>query len=115
MRSQSPLAAMIVGVSSLAALAQVTHAQVPVPAGQWHTLRVEFTGPRFSVMFDGQPLFEVEDATFAGAGMVGLWTKPTASPHSTISPMVANNRPCPPSCAEAQGTRRPPGGRSRRR
>lgn len=49
--------------------------KVAVPANQWHTLRVEFAGPRFKVSFNGQPLFEVEDSTFAAAGMVGLWTK----------------------------------------
>jgi hypothetical protein len=42
---------------------------------QWHTLRVEFAGKRFKVIFDGKPLFEVEDATFADGGKVGLWTK----------------------------------------
>ena len=46
-----------------------------VPASQWHTLRVEFAGARFNVLFNGKPLFAVEDATFAEAGMVGLWTK----------------------------------------
>jgi 3-keto-disaccharide hydrolase len=46
-----------------------------VPANQWHTLRVEFAGSRFNVVFNGKPLFAVEDATFAEAGMVGLWTK----------------------------------------
>lgn len=46
-----------------------------VPANQWHTLRVEFAGPRFNVVFNGKPLFAVEDATFPDAGMVGLWTK----------------------------------------
>jgi hypothetical protein len=46
-----------------------------VPANQWHTLRVEFAGPRFNVMFNGKPLFVVDDATFPEAGMVGLWTK----------------------------------------
>jgi hypothetical protein len=46
-----------------------------VPADRWHTLRVEYAGTRFKVIFNGQPLFEVEDATFTGAGMVGLWTK----------------------------------------
>jgi hypothetical protein len=49
--------------------------KVPVVANQWHTLRVEFAGMRFKVVFDGKLLFEVEDATFAEAGMVGLWTK----------------------------------------
>ena len=49
--------------------------KIAVPANQWHTLRVEFAGTRFKVSFNGQPLFEVEDTTFAAAGMVGLWTK----------------------------------------
>jgi len=49
--------------------------KVPVHANQWHTLRVEFAGTRFKVMFNGKWLFEVEDATFTDAGMVGLWTK----------------------------------------
>ena len=46
-----------------------------VPANQWHTLRVEFAGTRFNVVFNGKSLFAVEDATFQEAGMVGLWTK----------------------------------------
>ena len=46
-----------------------------VPGGQWRTLRVEARGGRFSVYFEGQHLFDVEDATFANAGKVGLWTK----------------------------------------
>jgi len=46
-----------------------------VPANQWHALRVEFVGTRFKVIFNDKALFEVEDATFAAPGMVGLWTK----------------------------------------
>ena len=46
-----------------------------VPANQWHTLRVEFAGALFRVSFNGKQLFEVEDKTFADAGMIGLWTK----------------------------------------
>lgn len=42
---------------------------------QWHTLRVEFRGSRFTVFFDGKKLFEVEDDTFREAGRIGLWTK----------------------------------------
>ena len=48
---------------------------VPVPSGRWHTLRVEFAGTRFKVLFNGSVAFEVEDRTFAEAGQVGLWTK----------------------------------------
>jgi hypothetical protein len=48
---------------------------VPVPADTWHSLRIDFKASRFSVSFNGKPLFEVEDSTFTDAGKVGLWTK----------------------------------------
>ena len=48
---------------------------VPVPAGTWHRLRVDFKGTHFIASFNGRPMFEVEDSTFPDAGMVGLWTK----------------------------------------
>src|SRR5262249_52354707 len=48
---------------------------VSVPANTWHSLRVEFAGGRFRVVYNGQSLFEVEDATFSSPGKVGLWTK----------------------------------------
>ena len=46
-----------------------------VRASQWHKLRVEFSGNRFTIIFNGKPAFEVEDPTFAEAGQIGLWTK----------------------------------------
>ena len=46
-----------------------------VPSDRWHTLRIEFAGTRFKVIYNGKSLFEVEDATFMDAGMIGLWTK----------------------------------------
>lgn len=46
-----------------------------VPAQVWSTLRVTFQEKLFTVYFDGQKLFEVEDATFPGPGKVGVWTK----------------------------------------
>src|SRR3954453_9981111 len=48
---------------------------VKVPSDTWHSLRIDFSGPRFRVSFNDKQLFEVEDATFADAGKVGLWTK----------------------------------------
>lgn len=48
---------------------------VPVPADQWHALRVEFAGNRFKGFYDGQAVFDVEDTTFPDAGQIGLWTK----------------------------------------
>jgi len=47
----------------------------PVASGQWHTLRIEFAGNHFKLMFDGKHLFDVEDTTFTEAGKVGVWTK----------------------------------------
>ena len=46
-----------------------------VPAGQWSTLRVVSAGRLFEVYFNGAKLYEVDDATFAQPGKVGLWTK----------------------------------------
>jgi len=46
-----------------------------VAPGEWHTLRVEFAGNKFTVLFNGKKLFDVEDETFKDAGKVGLWTK----------------------------------------
>jgi hypothetical protein len=45
-----------------------------LPVGQWSTLAVSFSGPRFQVLLNGTELFEVEDSTFLGPGRVGLWT-----------------------------------------
>ena len=50
-------------------------AKETVASGVWHTLRVEFAGNRFTVIFNGKKLFDVEDETFTDAGKVGLWTK----------------------------------------
>lgn len=50
----------------------VTH---KVPSKTWNTLRVTFTGPLFTVYFNGEKLFDVGDSTFTAAGKVGLWTK----------------------------------------
>jgi hypothetical protein len=46
-----------------------------VPSGQWSTLRIVTTGPRFEVYANGSKLYEVEDTTFTQAGKVGVWTK----------------------------------------
>jgi len=46
-----------------------------VASGQWHTLRVEFAGNMFTVIFNGKKMFDVQDDTFPDAGKVGLWTK----------------------------------------
>lgn len=54
---------------------QFKGANLPVAANQWHTLRVNFEGNRFAVIFNGKELFIAEDSTLSEAGKVGLWTK----------------------------------------
>lgn len=54
---------------------QFGHADVKVPSGQWHTLRVQFSGTRFTVFFHGKKLYDAEDKTITTAGKVGVWTK----------------------------------------
>jgi len=49
--------------------------KVPVPSGQWGTLRVTAAGNLFTVFLNGKQLFEVEDSTFPDPGKVGVWTK----------------------------------------
>jgi 3-keto-disaccharide hydrolase len=46
-----------------------------VPKQTWCVLSVSFQGSRFAVTFNGEKLFDVDDATFTGSGKVGLWTK----------------------------------------
>ena len=46
-----------------------------VASGKWHTLRADFSGNHFTVMFDGKKAIEWNDSTFTEAGMVGVWTK----------------------------------------
>jgi hypothetical protein len=45
---------------------------------KWHTLRVTMVGPKITCYFDGKRYLDAEDATFPGAGMVGLWSKADA-------------------------------------
>ncbi len=46
-----------------------------VASGVWHTLRVEFEGNKFAVIFDGKKVIEAADESFPDAGKVGVWTK----------------------------------------
>jgi hypothetical protein len=46
-----------------------------VASGEWHRLRVDFSGNHFTVTFDGKKAIEWDDTTFTEAGMTGVWTK----------------------------------------
>jgi hypothetical protein len=50
-------------------------ANMKVAPNQWHTLRVDFQGSRFTVKFNGQKALDWDDETFKDAGKVGVWTK----------------------------------------
>ena len=54
---------------------QLAGADVRVSANAWHTLALRAVGNRFTVSFDGKPLFSAQDGTFQDAGKVALWTK----------------------------------------
>lgn len=42
---------------------------------RWHTLQVEFNGPHFTVLFDGEFALAWDDDEFTNAGPAGVWTK----------------------------------------
>jgi hypothetical protein len=51
------------------------YVDAPVPGNTWHTLRVEFSGKKIRVIYDGKAYIEMEDTHISGAGAVGMWTK----------------------------------------
>lgn len=56
-----------------------TYGMEVAPMGSsWHTLKLSANGEMFTVYFDDQELFKVEDNTFTNVGKVGLWTKADA-------------------------------------
>ncbi|MBI2806377.1 MAG: DUF1080 domain-containing protein [Planctomycetes bacterium] len=53
-------------------------ADVTLPSGKWHTIRVVQRGNRIQCYLDGKLHFDVKDDTFKKAGKIGLWTKADA-------------------------------------
>ena len=53
----------------------IKYVDAPVARGQWHVLRVEFSGRRIRVLLDGVKRIELDDGHIEGAGAVGVWTK----------------------------------------
>ena len=49
--------------------------RVKVASNVWHNLKMEATGDRFVVTYDGNIVLDAKDETFKEAGKVGLWTK----------------------------------------
>jgi hypothetical protein len=55
--------------------AKTNGTKTKVPGNTWNKLSVKVIGNLFTVSFNDQKLYEVEDNTFTEAGKVGLWTK----------------------------------------
>ena len=53
---------------------QFAGANVKVPSGTWHTLRVVAKGDHITCYFNGKALIDAHDKTYT-TGKVGLWTK----------------------------------------
>jgi hypothetical protein len=53
----------------------IKYADASVPANQWHTLRVEFSGKHINVLLDGKVYIDLQDSHISGPGAVGIWTK----------------------------------------
>jgi hypothetical protein len=60
---------------------QLAGANIKVAPNVWHTLALKAEGDRFSISYDAQALFAVQDATFPNAGKVALWTKADSVTH----------------------------------
>jgi len=54
---------------------QIAGSNVEVAPGKWQSLTLTAKGGHFAVSFNDKLLYEADDATFADAGKVGLWTK----------------------------------------
>ena len=60
---------------------QIMGANTKVSSNEWHILTLRAEGNRFTVAFDGKPLFTATDETFPQAGKVALWTKADSVTH----------------------------------
>lgn len=54
---------------------EVKRVTAEVASNKWHSLRVEFNGHHVRILYDGSVAIEMDDDTFKGSGMIGLWTK----------------------------------------
>jgi hypothetical protein len=60
---------------------QIQGANLKVATNQWHMLGLRAEDDRFTVSFDGKPLFTAQDGTFVNPGKVALWTKADSVTH----------------------------------
>ena len=60
---------------------QLAGSNIKVTSNTWHMLALKAEGDRFSISYDGQPLFAATDGTFPKEGKVALWTKADSVTH----------------------------------
>ena len=60
---------------------ELAGANLKATRGEWHTLSLRAQGSRFIVVFDGEPVIDTRDITFAFPGRVALWTKADSITH----------------------------------
>jgi hypothetical protein len=60
---------------------QFQNAEVKVPAGEWHVLKIKMVGDHIECFLDGKKFLDVRDDSITKAGKVGLWTKADAQTH----------------------------------
>jgi hypothetical protein len=58
--------------------AEFQNAEVKIPAGEWHTLKIKQVGDHIECFLDGKKYLDVKDDSITKAGKVGLWTKADA-------------------------------------
>jgi hypothetical protein len=57
---------------------ELQSADVKIPSGEWHTLKIQTSREAIRCYLDGKQYLEVLDSTFGDAGKVGLWSKADA-------------------------------------
>ena len=68
---------------------QLATSDAKVPAGEWHTIKINAKGEQIECSLDGKKHLEAKDDAFKQAGKVGLWSKADAQTHFdsfTVSP-----------------------------
>jgi hypothetical protein len=71
---------------------QIAGENTKVAAGKWHTLFLKVEGDLLEVVFDGMRVIQTHDATFAGPGKVGLWTKADSLTYFNELTIFANDK-----------------------
>jgi hypothetical protein len=57
---------------------QFASAEVKIPTGTWHTMKIEHRGDHIVCYLDDKQHLDVHDSTFNDAGKIGLWSKADA-------------------------------------